>query len=145
MKKMRKLSTQVISMINQKYLLSIMCGVCGTIVYSTMTGTLPLLVGCSAMGALIFGSLYGNLQTFTTNTETITVTETVPYDEWPDDCYGCNNTIGTVRGQFVVQRGENSKKIKAVGLCEECTRTYSTLIEYSDVVQESFDDRGDTE
>lgn len=72
-------------------------------------------------------------------TETI-----VPYEDWPTECYGCGESITDdmdVRGQFVVHKGESVANTKAVGLCDECTWTGSTVVDNMYQFTEPFDGR----
>lgn len=65
-------------------------------------------------------------------TETKTETKIIPYDKWPDSCVACGEDIPDsmeLRGQFTVHRNESTSGTKSGGLCNECTRTYSTLVD----------------
>lgn len=110
-----------------------------------LLGFLPTIVGSIALGLLAGQSLRPILQTSNIQTRTERIEKMVPYDSWPDECYGCGQTLGSVRGQFVVHKDDDPNSLKAVGLCETCTRTHSTLLDYSDVVAESFDHRDEPE
>jgi len=58
--------------------------------------------------------------------------EVVPYQSWPDTCYACNKEITESmekRSQFAVHKGESLDEVKSVPLCDECTWTYSTMID----------------
>ena len=68
----------------------------------------------------------------------------VPYDEWHEDCYACGRNIehsSKKRGQFVVHRDEATEHTAAVGLCEKCTRHFSTLIEQWEKFEPTMDTR----
>jgi len=110
-----------------------------------LQGWVPVIAGSIALGLLAGQAFRPILQTSTVRTKTETIDKIVPYNDWPDECYGCGQTLGSVRGQLAIHKGESTDQMKAVGLCETCTRTHSTLLDYSDRVQEAFDHRGEPE
>jgi hypothetical protein len=68
----------------------------------------------------------------------------VPYDEWHDSCYACGRDISPSlqeRGQFVLHKEESVEHTAAVGLCDKCTRHFSTLIEQWEQFEPMFDKR----
>lgn len=107
--------------------------------------TLPVMAASVGLGLLIGQAMRGLLQTSTFETRTETIDKIVPYDNWPDSCYACDNELGHVRGQLVIHKGEDTNQMKAVGLCENCTRTHSTMLDYSDRFAEIYDMRGEPE
>ena len=115
------------------------------IIMSSLQGLIPAAAGSIALGLLGGYSMRPLFNTVETRTKTVTVEEIIPYNDWPNDCYGCGNTLGEKRGQFVVQTGEESNNIKAVGLCKKCTRTHSTLLDYSEKFNKLYDMRGEPE
>jgi hypothetical protein len=110
-----------------------------------LQGWVPVIVGSVALGLLAGQAFRPLLQTSSNSTRTETIEKMVPYNEWPNECYACGQPLGSVRGQLVVHKGDNANSLKAVGLCETCTRTHSTLLDYSDEMEEIFDSRGDPE
>jgi hypothetical protein len=110
-----------------------------------LQGWIPTIAGSIALGLLAGQAFRPILQSSNIQTKTVTTEQIVPYNDWPDECYGCGAELGAIRGQLAIHKSEDSDDMKAVGLCEECTRTHSTLLDYSDRVQEMFDHRGNPE
>lgn len=76
--------------------------------------------------------------------EVETKKEIVPYNQWPDECYVCNDNIPenmSIRGQYVVHKGESNTQMKAIPLCESCTWTHATLLDNHDRMTKIFDER----
>ncbi len=121
------------------------------IVLGALLSVIPTIIGPPALGVLV-GTALGQLHTNSTNSSGTTDTTSdntsaksiIPYEQWPDECYVCHDSINRdmdIRGQFVVHKGESKSETKAVGLCEECTWTHSTLVDNHDTLVSIYDDR----
>lgn len=94
---------------------------------------IPLIVGSvsfSIFCSICVGKVW--IERRVIKTETKTETKIIPYDAWPDSCVACGEDIPDsmeLRGQFAVHRNESTSGTKSGGLCNECTRTYSTLVD----------------
>lgn len=106
------------------------------------------IAGAACLGLLAGFAVWGwkIQQDPPVKTHTETIQEIVPYDQWPDQCYVCNDDIPdgmNYRGQYVVHKGEGESQTKAVPLCEECVWTYSTLMDNHDTLVGIYDCRDD--
>ena len=107
-----------------------------------LAGALPSTVGSLSFG-IFAGVCFGKVwieqagakrrrDRSNTTTSSNTEKEIIPYENWPDSCVACGKEIPDsmeLRGQFCVHRDESVADTKAGGLCSECTRTYSTLVD----------------
>lgn len=120
----------------------------------SILGTLGPVVGFSAVSALLAvsitvlitpqGSTHPQPQHTHKSSNSSSEDNIIPYDAWPDECFACSTEIDDdmdIRGQFVVHKGDSVAQTKAVPLCEECTWTYSTLVDNSEPITEICDDR----
>ena len=115
------------------------------VAFISLQGWAPTIVGSLAIGILAGLSFYPIFRSLQPQIREKEIKKVIPYDDWPNTCYACNTELGQNRGQFVVQKGDDRNKIKSVGLCEECTRTHSTLLDYSDRFEKLYDMSGDPE
>lgn len=96
-------------------------------------------------GAAVFGAFaVHGLSDNSTEVETQIEEEIIPYKDWPDSCYACPNDIDDeLRAQFVVHREESEAGLRAVGLCNECALTYSTVLDNHDILLDAYDKTDD--
>lgn len=107
---------------------------------ASLNGVIPITIGSLAIGWLT-GHAVGQLLL---NRQTSRIVEkTVPYENWPDDCYSCGDKLQSTRGQLAIQKSDDKHDIKAVGLCEKCTRTHSTMLDYSSQFQDIYNMNGE--
>lgn len=124
-------------------------------VASLVMGLLPQAVGSSVLGILAGRAFIleftNNQKRSSSRTRQTSKVRTVekkplPYEEWPDYCHSCGTELDEDmrrRGQFVVQRGDESgDDMLSVGLCRECARTYATLLD-TNLIGLNLDDRPD--
>lgn len=112
-----------------------------------IAGLIPTIIGNFTFG-IFAGTAIGKIFIENTRTEIREreVEKIVPYEQWPEQCYSCGDEIPEsmeYRGQYVVHKGEDAAKTKAVGLCEECTWTYSTLVDNHERFIDPLDCRND--
>lgn len=115
------------------------------VVEMALLGWIPMVIGALALVVSLV-SLAILIEIVTDQEDIVyeTESEIIPYENWPDSCYVCNGEIPDdmrTRGQFAINKGESVSMTKSIGLCEECTWTYSTLLDNHDELVRIYDDR----
>jgi hypothetical protein len=128
--------------------------ICFMVTTLALAQVVPLYFGSITFG-LFTGTAIGQAWIKQSSTNTIDKTtdqqtqstadmNMTAWSAWPDTCYACDEPIDTdmsIRGQFVVHKGESTNQTKATGLCEECVWTYSTLIDNHSHLVKTYDGR----